>query len=544
MVDCACCRYQLTNRVHTDTDLVVIMTTRPRPHHKLSGFAFCVQHDQHHRCTVGVFNWVPNVVSVADQLLPASIASERHTALHEVIHILGGIFGYGPFIDDNGNRKTMGNFVIERDSVGYNKPATKIVTPKVLAVVREQFKCPAMSGMPIEDQPTGKGAHWEARLMGPEVMSYGSGTGEVYMSDLTWAYLEDTKQYIANYSITGPLVETTGDTSSDTEFTVELTETPTAQYGPGYLRWGRDQGCDFVNGNARDWDERYFCSTHREFTCSYDNRMSAVCDIRSNWQVPLQYVVAYAVVRVCRCASVVVRVRVLVQVTMVRGRELSVLACHAHPVSCHAPRYTCGTQLSGGSMDCNAQLNTNCDMSGCYLPTIYQHFTAQTAGAAAGSGASPSRTGGFSSAMDYVPVRIGYWNCQNAAPSSNASTAVANEGSDVDLGSLTQGTEEKMRLFGGQAYCKNCRCFVSSLMEFSSGKVDPSFPRFGLCYRSNCFRKDYLQFAIQDQIGGDVTWYKCPSGGGKLYIAGFSGAFHCPVASEFCRCVFRGGVCV
>ena len=51
-----------------------------------------------------------------------------------------------------------------------------------------------MIGMPLEDQPLGKGAHWEARLAGSEFMSYGSGSGETYVSDLTLAYFEDTNQ--------------------------------------------------------------------------------------------------------------------------------------------------------------------------------------------------------------------------------------------------------------------------------------------------------------------------------------------------------------
>ena len=30
-------------------------------------------------------------------------------------------------------------------------------------------------------------------------------------------------------------------------------------------------------------------------------------------------------------------------------------------------------------------------------------------------------------------------------------------------------------------------------------------------------------------------WYDCPSKGGELYIAGFSGSILCPNATEFCR---------
>ena len=76
---------------------------------------------------------------------------------------------------------------------------------------------------------------------------------------------------------------------------------------------------------------------------------------------------------------------------------------------------------------------------------------------------------------------------------------------------------------------------MSSLVAVTDlARFNPSFTRYGLCYRFNCFRSDYLQIAIKNQIGG-VSWYKCPTNGGKLYIAGFTGAFTCPDAEDFCR---------
>ena len=37
-------------------------------------------------------------------------------------------------------------------------------------------------------------------------MSYGSGSGQIYISDLTLAFLEDTGQYIPNYLMAGPIM--------------------------------------------------------------------------------------------------------------------------------------------------------------------------------------------------------------------------------------------------------------------------------------------------------------------------------------------------
>ena len=45
---------------------------------------------------------------------------------------------------------------------------------------------------------------------------------------------------------------------------------------PGYLRWGREQGCDFFNKTARSsWPSRYRITDPKGFTlwsCSPDNR--------------------------------------------------------------------------------------------------------------------------------------------------------------------------------------------------------------------------------------------------------------------------------
>lgn len=50
------------------------------------------------------------------------------------------------------------------------------------------------------------------------------------------------------------------------------------------------------------------------------------------------------------------------------------------------------------------------------------------------------------------------------------------------------------------------------------------------------------QVAIRGQVGSQTFWYKCPQEGGKLYIPGFSGAFHCPPAEDFCRFEDASGI--
>ena len=88
---------------------------------------------------------------------------------------------------------------------------------------------------------------------------------------------------------------------------------------------------------------------------------------------------------------------------------------------------------------------------------------------------------------------------------------------------------------GGQARCKNCRCFESSLVEMSSSIPTGAMTKYGLCYRFNCYRPDYLQIAVRSQVSTRTLYfYGCPPGGGRLWIPGFYGAVTCPPAESFC----------
>lgn len=173
------------------------MTARPSPYSPIAGYARCLQRDQHYRCTVGHFNWVPDIFDIEGTNSHDVIRTERHTALHEITHILGGIMpglvGQRTHIQSDGTLMPLDDIVVvETDGAGYSKDAIKIKTPRVLSMARKHFGCDTLTGVALEDVPLGRGAHWEARLLGPEFMSYGSDTGEVYISDLTLAYLEDT----------------------------------------------------------------------------------------------------------------------------------------------------------------------------------------------------------------------------------------------------------------------------------------------------------------------------------------------------------------
>jgi len=70
--------------------------------------------------------------------------------------------------------------------------------------------------MPLEDEPGGAGVHWESRIAGPEVMSYGTSTGATYVSGVTLAFLEDTNHFVVkDWSLSGELVRRGGSTVGD-----------------------------------------------------------------------------------------------------------------------------------------------------------------------------------------------------------------------------------------------------------------------------------------------------------------------------------------
>ncbi len=129
-----------------------------------------------------------------------------------------------------------------------------------------------------------------------------------------------------------------------------------------------------------------------------------------------------------------------------------------------------------------------------YLEPQYQYF--------------PDRTdlGGYSEAMDYVPIYQGYMNCK-----------------DEDT-AFTDPAITQIRTYGGQQFCNNCRCFASTLKSVSQQLLKAGVPQYGLCYKANCAHSQYLQLYVNHY------WYSCPPDGGKIFIPGMTGYVVCPAA--------------
>lgn len=98
------------------------------PNSPIAGYAQCSQYDQYHRCTVGIFNWVPEIITTGAAASTDDVKeSELHTALHEIVHLLGGI--------TPGTTNAM-NFI---DSNGAFLDATKVFTVECVSVRATPF---------------------------------------------------------------------------------------------------------------------------------------------------------------------------------------------------------------------------------------------------------------------------------------------------------------------------------------------------------------------------------------------------------------------
>jgi len=305
---------------YPDTDLVIFMTL-----HKcatgVAGYASCVHYDEvfgsgsnSGRCLVGQFNWCPSTIDIANKDDPTTKQTDRYLFLHETLHVLGCCSG-DYFLDTNGNSVTadITDQQYAPATAGletFDKTVRFFHSPKVLATAREQWGCESITGVPLEDVPLGAGSHWEARVMGAEVMAYGSSSGESYMSDLTWAYLEDSGHYIVarnyktgdqftannnnyldnyTYAVGGRLLEATG--SGWTQGTISLIaeffgfasekeDGEAVVRSPGYLRWGRKRGCDFFPGTSEGYVGKFLHGLHDPERGRLHGRSTNVRDVR------------------------------------------------------------------------------------------------------------------------------------------------------------------------------------------------------------------------------------------------------------------------
>ena len=177
-------------------------------------------------------------------------------AVHEIVHALGfSSSSWDRFVEYPRNK------LIETDATtGVNK----IISPNVVAKVRDQFGCSQNTGAEIENYGGSgtAGSHWEKRIIANEFMNPQAVENPVIFSAITLALFEDTGWYKPDYS------------------------------QASHLPWGFKQGCSFITEKCNiGWNSNYFCTGG--FGCSsFDFRGKGYCDIvtyNSNLDSQYQY---------------------------------------------------------------------------------------------------------------------------------------------------------------------------------------------------------------------------------------------------------------
>ncbi|XP_011181066.1 leishmanolysin-like peptidase isoform X1 [Zeugodacus cucurbitae] len=270
--------------------------------------AHCQQEAHLDRPIAGHANLCPESISTKPQELQTLLS----TVKHEILHALGfSVSLYAFFRDDEGrprtprkpdtgkpylneklqihqwSNETIRKVVRENWAVrgGHvRKVVDMMVTPRVVAEVRNHFDCPLLEGAELEDQG-GEGTsltHWEKRILENEAMT-GTHTQSPVFSRITLALMEDSGWYRANYSMAAP------------------------------LSWGKGLGCNFVMRSCKEWiqanngsttNERDnwlrgrsihpFCSKVKQdplqTECTDDRNSVALCNlIRHDYELPKKY---------------------------------------------------------------------------------------------------------------------------------------------------------------------------------------------------------------------------------------------------------------
>ena len=182
--------------------------------------------------------------------------------LHELTHIL---------IFDKELLKMNTQFKFIEDVSILNQERLLLSSPKVLSMARRHFNCETIRGIELENQEydwmTNKirienrfikldqyGNHWDARIMLTDYMT-ATHYDESVISEITLALFEDSGFYKVNY------------------------------YTGGLFRYGKNQGCDFLNGYCVYGDvslhKNEFCISEGTSMCTPGRTHRAMCGVTS-----------------------------------------------------------------------------------------------------------------------------------------------------------------------------------------------------------------------------------------------------------------------
>lgn len=275
-----------------DADLVLYVSGTPSSRFcsfETLAVAVACNFDSFDRPTAGAINVCLSGVELkSDGTADAAVIRDNVDVLiHECAHVLGMTSNSYRFFRDpvTGNPLTPRPFktstvtCVDGKTRSLNLPANNtlkffnasngqlagfIVTPKIRAVVRNQFNCRSLAGAQLENQPTGAdscyGDHWDERQYYDEALSGVISPTTNYLSPMTLALFEDSGWYKANYT--------------------QATIAP----------WGLAAGCNFALGpclvtaddgtvQVPDYGKGFFCNDKSEKGCSAGHTHKMACTI-------------------------------------------------------------------------------------------------------------------------------------------------------------------------------------------------------------------------------------------------------------------------
>lgn len=186
---------------------------------------------------------------------PQALEYYIQLTLHEMTHIL--VFytvNYARFINPD-NMEVLGLDKVIQTSFINGMQRNLIVTPKVVQAARKHYNCSTLQGVELENQggEGTSGVHWESRLMLGDLM-ISENYEEITLSEMTLALFEDSGWYKVNY------------------------------YTGGLFRYGKNEGCDFLNkkcvkNNETDFKNE-FCITSLSGMCTSGRLAKGYCSVR------------------------------------------------------------------------------------------------------------------------------------------------------------------------------------------------------------------------------------------------------------------------
>ncbi len=175
--------------------------------------SYCLQDSVTNRPVAGYVGFSPQISFAKKN----SVYYNSLLVLHEINHVMSFHSElFQNFVDANNNPIPFSKVVINKTVNGVARQM--LATPKVVAAAQKYFGCSTMAGVELENQggEGTAGSHWEERIMAGDYM-IGQSYAENVISPMTLALMEDSGWYTVNY------------------------------YDGGLFRFGKNQGCDFVN---------------------------------------------------------------------------------------------------------------------------------------------------------------------------------------------------------------------------------------------------------------------------------------------------------